>query len=603
MVITTIDLLNYLRCRRYAALDSRMSARQINASSQDDKNLTLKCLSVKNNYQSIMDDDDSEEYIQKKQMHSEVTAKAVYAIKTVAFAKIKALYPDVMWSQNQKISVNFPTGDTLSARLDLMGSYSDTIYAFTVLPVMDKEMIDWKYSLGKTKHPFFIKNEQGIYLYKKNKISPTVNSNYSIRLEKMTNRRSDSGRHFYDLAFKTYILHKLYPHQTIKSHLVMLNHQYVFDGDPLHDPKADYNLISLFDVSAAIVDQTEAIEIDLYRMLNHINLNDDSPCQLVKNECQKGTSFECQFSDYCFSHIPKVNSIFHYFQQHLGFAEGPKKTDICHDTYDLINEGVVDMLDVPISWLHREKNLMQRYCVENDYTFINKPKVKAIIDTIRYPIYYLDFEAYPAIIPRFRGEIPYSQSVFQFSVHVQTTPGILDKDNPKTHFEFIDTAIGDHREELIQKLLVAIPKGDSSIIVYNKTFEKNRLLELATIFPAYQQRLNEIGSRLFDLLRVLKNDYDFFVARGFPKEVADSYNYYHPLMCGSYSLKKILPLFEVGGYDGLSISNGMSAYLQYARFSDIEADERQETINNLLAYCKQDTYSMYIILKGLENMI
>ncbi|MDD3842708.1 MAG: hypothetical protein PHD24_04610, partial [Candidatus Izemoplasmatales bacterium] len=115
--------------------------------------------------------------------------------------------------------------------------------------------------------------------------------------------------------------------------------------------------------------------------------------------------------------------------------------------------------------------------------------------------------------------------------------------------------------------------------------------------------LNEIGSRLFDLLRVLKNDYDFFVARGFPKEVADSYNYYHPLMCGSYSLKKILPLFEVGGYDGLSISNGMSAYLQYARFSDIEADERQETINNLLAYCKQDTYSMYIILKGLENMI
>ncbi|MFA7724914.1 MAG: DUF2779 domain-containing protein [Candidatus Izemoplasmatales bacterium] len=603
MIITTIDLLNYLRCRRYAALDSRMSARQMNSSSQDDKYLALKCLSVKNNYQSTVDEDDPDETVQKKQLHAEVTSKAVYAIKAIAYAKIQSLYPDVMWSQNQKITVNFASGDPLLARLDLMGFYSDTLYAFTVLPVTDKELINWKYNLGKTKYQFFTKNEQGIYTYKKTKISTTIHSNFSDRLEKLTDRRNDSGRHFFDLAFKAYILHKLYPHQTIKSYLVMLNHQYVYDGNPDLQPKADFNLISLFDVSAIIADTTETIEIDLYRMLNHINLNDDSPCQLVKNECQKNTSFECQFADYCFSHIPKNNSIFHYFQQHLGFAEGPKKTDICHDTYDLINEGVVDMLDIPISWLQREKNLMQRYCVENDYTFINKPKVKAILDTLCYPLYYLDFEAYPAIIPRFRGESPYSQSVFQFSVHVQTKRGYLEKNNPKTHFEYIDTSEGDHREDLIKSLLLAIPEGDSSVIVYNKTFEKNRLMELATMFPAYAKRLNEIASRLFDLLRVLKNDYDFFAARGFPKEIADSYNYYHPQMGGSYSLKKVLPLFDASGYEGLPIANGMMAYLQYARFGEIETSERQSTINNLLAYCQQDTYSMYVILKGLESML
>ncbi|MCK7488464.1 MAG: DUF2779 domain-containing protein [Bacillus subtilis] len=232
----------------------------------------------------------------------------------------------------------------------------------------------------------------------------------------------------------------------------------------------------------------------------------------------------------------------------MGFREGPSKKDAFHETYDLINEGVVDMLDVPISWLSREKNLMQRYCIENNYVFVNKKKIKLMFDTLKYPLYYLDFEANPAMLPKFAGEKPYTQSVFQFSIHIEPTKEKVAIDDPKAHREYLITDKGDQRRALVQALLEAIPEGDSSIIVYNKTFEKNRLLELAQLFPEFRTRLRELEGRLFDLLKVVKNDPRFFLDRGFLKAEAESYNFYHPELSGSYSLKKVLPVFAKDAY-------------------------------------------------------
>lgn len=601
MTITTIDLLNYLRCRRYAALDTKTVSRQLNGILIDEKYSSIKYLSVKKNYQSIITEEDPEEASQKMQMHHEVTAKAVSEIKKEAFGTIQTLFPDCLISHAQRLTYNFTEDLAVSVRVDYLCSYSDNLYAFTVLPMTDRELVNWKYNLGKEKISFFSKNEQGIFSHKKTSLSPAVRSNYSERLEKMKDRHSEIGRFLYDLAVKTFVLKKLYPHQKIGAYLILLNHQYVQKENVPLEKRPD--LISFFDLSDIVGEYANQIDVDLYRIMNHISLNDDTPCLLVKNECQRGGAFECQFADYCFSHIPKKNSIFHYFMNHMGFAEGPAKTDPCHDTYELINEGMVDMLDVPISWLQREKNLMQRYCVENDYTFVNKPKVKAILETLKYPLYFLDFEAFPSVIPRFRGESPYSQSVFQFSIHVQKDATPISKDDPATHFEYLITDENDHREELIQKLIEYIPDGDSSIIVYNKAFEQNRLLELADIFPKYKEPLLKLASRLFDLLRVLKNDYDFYISRGFSKVAADSFNFYHPDLCGSYSLKKVLPVFDSKGYDQMPIADGMTAYLQYARFPEMEHFEKQKTIENLLSYCKQDTYSMVVILDGIRQLL
>jgi hypothetical protein len=513
MIVTTIDLLNYLRCRRFAALDTRMQARQTDRIRMDEKYSSLKYLAASSRAVSALEEEDPTDAEQKKQFHQDTVAKAVYQMKAVAQKKIQAIAPELLLSLSQKVSTDFAPDITLSARLDFLGSYSDTLATFTVIPATDREWIQWKYHLGKERKSFFVKNEQRD-LYQ---VAPvpggSQKTNFNERMTKLADRRHELGRYVYDLTYKSFILRKLYPNQTIRSFLILLNHGFVLGDQSLSEEDTD--LVSLFDLTPVVNEAQSAIEVDLYRMVNHIHLNDDSPCPLVKNECQRGTPFECPFADYCFSHIPKENSVFSYFMHHLGFAEGPAKTDPVHDTYELVNSGVVGMLDVPISWLQREKNLMQRYCVENEYTFVNKSKIKALVETLRYPLYYLDFEAYPAILPRFRGESPYSQSVFQFSVFVDEQPGKLDPRNPATHFEYLAPDGEDHREELILALLNAIPPGDTPIVVYNQTFEKNRLEELAWLFPVHAARIRELQGRLFDLLRVLKTDYDFYVPVGF----------------------------------------------------------------------------------------
>jgi len=601
MIVTTIDLLNYLRCRRYAALDTRMQARQMNGILIDDKFSSLKFLAASSRAGTALDDEDSLDAEQKKQFHQDTVTKAVNTMKRIAKKKIETLAPELFLAASQKVSADFTADVTLSIRLDFLGSYSDTLATFTVIPATDREWILWKYQLGKERNPFFVKNEQKDLYQVASVPAGSLRNNFSERLAKLADRRNDLGRYVYDLAFKAFTMKKLYPNQTIRSFLVLLNHQFILGDPPLTDEQSD--LVTLFDLTPVVSEAQQTIEVDLYRMLNHVHLNDDSPCPLVKNECLRGTAFECQFADYCFSHIPKENSIFSYIMQHLGFAEGPAKTDLVHDTYELLNSGIVGMLDVPISWLQREKNLMQRYCVENDYTFVNKPKVKALLETLRYPLYYLDFEAFPAILPRFRGESPYSQSVFQFSVFVETKAGSLDPTEAATHHEYLAPDEGDHRKDLIGALLEAIPPGDTPIIVYNQTFEKNRLEEMALLFPEYAARLHELQERLFDLLRVLKTDYDFFVARGFSKTVADSYNFYHPRQSGSYSLKKVLPAFDSKGYSGMPIADGMTAYQQFARMPEMDPGERQVARKNLLAYCKQDTWAMAVILHGLEKRL
>jgi len=43
--------------------------------------------------------------------------------------------------------------------------------------------------------------------------------------------------------------------------------------------------------------------------------------------------------------------------------------------------------------------------------------------SLRYPVYYLDFETIGPSIPVFEGSKPYQQLVFQYSLHIQEISG------------------------------------------------------------------------------------------------------------------------------------------------------------------------------------
>lgn len=337
-------------------------------------------------------------------------------------------------------------------------------------------------------------------------------------------------------------------------------------------------------------------------MINHIELNDFTECLLVKNECNKGDSFQCKFVDFCFSHIPKENSIFSYFNSHRGFDEPTNNGDIHHDVYELINQGVVAMEDIPISWLKDEVHFMQRYCIDSGNIHLHKEKIKKALDTLVYPIIYLDFEALPCLLPRYKNESPYTQSVFQYSIHIQHKDGVLELDDEE-HYEFLANPNYDNRLELIQSMISLINKYDSTIMVYHKTFEEQRLKEMQVLFPEYKEELQKIIDRLFDLLDIVRNNKKLYKTLGFNDSDVNRYNFYSEKLGGSYSLKKVIKVFNELAYDNLEIKNGVEAYKAYLTLPNLDQIELDKTTNDLLEYCKQDTYSMFEIIEGLKKYL
>src|SRR5690606_34809046 len=128
--------------------------------------------------------------------------------------------------------------------------------------------------VNKDRKPFFMPNVDGVFYPDMNPLSDTIKNNYDDKLKKLMDRHHSLGRHLYHLAFKAFIMNKIYPNTTKKYLLSVINHQYVFDGQ-MNDQGRAYSsdLISCFDMTYIVDKMQSIIEIDLYRMINHIELD------------------------------------------------------------------------------------------------------------------------------------------------------------------------------------------------------------------------------------------------------------------------------------------------------------------------------------------
>ena len=209
------------------------------------------------------------------------------------------------------------------------------------------------------------------------------------------------------------------------------------------------------------------------------------------------------------------------------------------------------------------------------------PDLKREFESLKFPLYFMDFETINPAIPRFSGMRPYDQLPFQWSVHVQRQPG-----GTPEHFEFLAMDSGDPRTSFISSLCEALGDSDGSIIVYNEQFESERLWELAGWLPEYTDRIRAIQRRLWDLLPVVRN------------------HVYHPRFGGSFSLKTVLPaLVPDMTYEGMEVPDGQAAGLAWEAMiggNSSEAD-RQAMRKALLDYCGQDTLALVRLLEALQN--
>jgi hypothetical protein len=239
------------------------------------------------------------------------------------------------------------------------------------------------------------------------------------------------------------------------------------------------------------------------------------------------------------------------------------------------------MDDIPENYPLSSGQRLQINCEKQNQSYIDRGIIRRFVNSINYPLYYMDFETFNPAIPLFDNSRPYQQITFQYSLHFKESKnGLLQ------HYEFLGEIGKDPRRAFIERLLGDI-QGEGDILVYSRSFEVTRLNELIRDFPEYENEIQLIISRIKDLMSPFQKKY-----------------YYKPEMRGSYSLKAVLPAVVLDlNYNGLAISDGGTAMNVFEQLQyEINQEKIRETRRDLLEYCKMDTLAMVRIFEVLEKL-
>ena len=617
MAITKTSFINYGRCKRYVSL-SEVKKDKLNADISYEEYKSEELDEEIKNLLSEMYSDNDEDLIDASNPELEVMLPYYKEIEMLAGSKIKNMFGgEVVYALDTKKQQSFDfkeDGIRYLCYVDIYNEIDSEINIIEVKATTSNKYLSLEGGYKSTKnnncskYSIFYKDERGIYHLKEDLKNFDItkempNNSYLKKRSKLLDRFDECGKYIYDLSVQRMIIEgdlkeHNFTNKKINYYLAVLNSEYVFDGKYENNkPVYGDDIISIFEFNNITKEMQEKVLFDKENIKKYLLEMDISPCNLDSCCCYKSKS-KCKFCPICFKKIPKYNSSLSYMNNGFGF----KDDDGCiHKGLDLINEGYLNMLDIPKSWIKNENHLIQRECLETGNQFIDKEKIKLALNNIKYPIYHLDFETFPCPLPRFRGEKCYTQSPFQFSLHIEKEPGVCDKEI--NHYEFLSSNPNrDDRLELVKKLVEYI-KPDGTLFAQNVGFEKGRIKELANTFPEYKDKLMSIYNTGSDLLYIIKGNSDFYKSLNYSDSESKRVNFYDYRLSGSYSIKKTLPIFSDLSYSNLDVKNGTEALVTYASFKTMPSELKRLKYNSLLEYCKQDTWAMVVILNKIREMV
>jgi len=233
-----------------------------------------------------------------------------------------------------------------------------------------------------------------------------------------------------------------------------------------------------------------------------------------------------------------------------------------------------------------DKQQMQVECTLNKTEHIDVDGIREFLDSLSYPLYFLDFETLQQPVPQYNGQRPYQQITFQYSLHIKRSA-----DAPYEHREFLAPNDGsDPRRHLAEQLCKDTPMNVCTL-AYNKGFECGRIKELASLYPDLAVHLLNIRDHIQDLLTPFQSGY-----------------YYVPAMHGSFSIKSVLPaLFPDEpslNYHNLDerCQNGGNAMTLFPAIQFMEPEEAKASRKALLRYCELDTWAMVKVWEKLKEV-
>jgi CRISPR/Cas system-associated exonuclease Cas4 (RecB family) len=296
-------------------------------------------------------------------------------------------------------------------------------------------------------------------------------------------------------------------------------------------------------------------------------LQSDEPETVVDKNC-----LGCEYQTYCLNdclNIPE-KSVFNLYN--------------CRNKINLYQQNKITYLD-----LASENFSAVQLAQIQEKEIINTEVLQDFISEIIYPIYFFDFETFGDAVPRLKGQKPYKQIPFQYSLH------ILDENGNLEHYEFLAKCNEDPREKLAKNMLKVLGgdlKNSGTIMAFNQSFEISRIKDLAEFLPEYKSELLALIPRFNDLIIPFRK-----------------LGYYHPDMNGSFSIKSVLPAMfsdnDELDYKKLGcVQNGGEAMDVFANLY-LETDEEkiQQIREDLLKYCHLDTLAMVRIWQKLKDLL
>ena len=592
MNITKSKFMEYIRCRRYPALNHIHNRKDMDDALNDRFHDLLNSLEYDENLDEDFLDVDLEHLRVMMPYYDKVEIES--AKKVISHFGGTTRYSTDFGEQ--KLFIRDYKTFSLQCYVDIYNRGGNGINIIEAKATTTNKFLSLGYTENKIRYDLFYKDEFGV-LHLNEKRDPELlsNSKYLKQRNKLFDRYTGVGVYVLDLAFQRFVIEE--DIKDAKYYLGVLNHEYVFDGQYIDgEPIYNDDITCLVDLTEVTKELLPKIQNELDEVIDRIIKDDESRVHLGKH-CELKKMRQCAYKDVCYDRFPEKNSILEFLDKHHGFKdpEGVK-----HEYFDLIEEGYYKMVDIPHEWLSRRNNQIQRDAAITKKAYYNKQKLRDGIAEIKYPIYHLDFESFPCPFPRFKGERSYMQSLFQFSIHIEREPGVCDKESD--HYEFLSKDHNDNREELVRKMCEIIKPDGGSVLVYNEAFEKTRIKELAQFYPEYTEQLSDISSRLFDLLHIVKTNSKLYKNLGYSEEDSKTVNYYSEDLHGSFSIKKVLPIFSDLTYQNMEVGNGMEAVYTYAGYNEFDTETLHQKQNALIEYCKQDTWAMVEILRELRKI-
>jgi hypothetical protein len=317
------------------------------------------------------------------------------------------------------------------------------------------------------------------------------------------------------------------------------------------------------DVTERVRRHLSTIEADILRL--QAIVAGPEPVRHVGSQCKK--PWVCEFTAYCKARDAT------YPVSLLPNVRAPL-------VEQLLARGITDVREIPADVLGSETHQRIRR-ITIDGVAEQLPGAEKELNALAFPRYYLDFECIQFAIPVWAGTRPYDQLPFQWSCHVEQAG------EPVVHREFLDATGSDPRRAFAEALL-AVCGGAGPIIVYNQSFEKRIIAELANAFADLSEALLVLNERVVDLLPIVKR------------------NYYHPDMKGSWSIKSVLPCLvpELRYADLGAVQEGTQAQQAYFDLmsGELDAAAAERLRQDLLAYCRLDTWAMVAIVRKLQGL-